>query len=1598
MDTKNPFKYLNPKKSETFKSMMDQRQRSLGVVNYIKKHEKINSNKENFKIRNPLLSIMLLFIIQKGVFLLEQYSIEIKVNRIGNIQILSDEYTGLLPNKSSIKQKRFIYMDEHSRNVLIQSLDELIVLEWENKLSNFSHMFSNLFDITSININKNIFGDNSNLEYMFYNCYNLENISFSSTTNDYSIANMNKMFYNCLSLTSINLQNLNIVQHIDLSYMFYNCQKLVSYVHGEIKAKDIKYMFYNCNSLKQVNLRDFKTSSYQLNMSRFFYNCNELSEIVGNFAGFNFTDAREMFYNCNTLTTVNFAPSFANLYVNMSKMFYNCYSLENMAFGEKDSQDYYANDLSKTFYNCTSLKNLNFYHLKTDHVEDISYMMYNCKNLIQIDFHNTSFYNNLTKNMKGTFQNCESLTSFSFPNFYTGNTEIMTDMFKGCGKMEKISLESFDTSNVKDMESMFEGCSSLTDLSLKSFKTPKVHYMNKMFRDCINLKTLNFTNITSESLGTMHQMFYNCSSLKYLNLYSLTEKDQTTKEMFEGVTNNFTICVKEQDNITNIFQLLNEMENVERDCSSSCYGEHNQRPKIPGTKTCCPHYLYNDTCYDKCPSKTKSSNEDKICSFFDCPKFYNYYQNSCLVEIPEGYYCNDTISKTIDKCLSTCKTCKFGNNCTTCGGTYKYFYFGKCLENCSQGYSNISGIDTCNCQIKGCEECTDNEEGLCTKCAKDYYAKEDDDNQGDMKRCYKDPPFYYLNKSNNIYERCYHSCQFCYGRGDKKNHNCKNCTSNSTFSIKQTIDGDEIEIFNCYEFCDYYYYFVDNDYFCTNTSKCPFDYPYLIENKSECVKLCNTEEYSKLFRKRCINTCPPEDSKENEEDSSKCDLICTEDKPFEIYEEQICVANCSIMDLKNKVCGVNPMINKTTSEINDIIQDNILKDLTYSFNFSIITDTESLILEEYGVLYEIISTKNKNPVSNLSSISIKECEYILKDYYKIGINESLYMLKIDVSINGKTGPSNIYGVYYPLIYPYKLESLDLTICEGSKINVVFPIELENPELYDIKHPYYNDICYSYSSDRGFDVTLNDRKQEYSDNNMSLCEENCEFASYNETKKQVECLCEIKIDLPLISEMSIDKNKLYQFMDIKNVANLDILKCYNVVLSKDGLIKNIGFYFCIPSMIMYLVCLISFMVKDYRILKVFVHNFVIAKENLNYYELRKKRERERPKKRKYELPIILQIFEAKNIEISNALENEGISHRNRNIGNLIKENTTNVSLKSKANKEIILEKEDIKNQNKNNEAKEKIKNFLIINQIKKRLNINTKKEPSSPIDIIPKKKRNQQLTENNSTFNDNATNDLDDLDFNEVRPMEVKKDGKLTKKDIDRINLIFKYNDYELNDLSYNKALKSDHRTYPQYYFSRLKTNHMIFQILNTNDYNSRIIKIYLCFCNFALTYSVNALFFNDNTMHKIYLDGGDYNFIYQLPQILYSTGVSTVIQQLLNFLALSENAILEVKKEKILKNLKLKRQSVLRILFCKFLLFFNFSFFFMMISFYYLICFCAVYKNTQFHLIKDTLISYSTSLLTPLGLNLIPGIFRIRALRKKKPMMYKFSKILQLFF
>ena len=486
-------------------------------------------------------------------------------------------------------------------------------------------------------------------------------------------------------------------------------------------------------------------------------------------------------------------------------------------------------------------------------------------------------------------------------------------------------------------------------------------------------------------------------------------------------------------------------------------------------------------------------------------------------------------------------------------------------------------------------------------------------------------------------------------------------------------------------------------------------------------------------------------------------------------------------------------------------------------------------------------------------------------------------------------PKIEYEVYYPL-NGSNLIKLDLEICKNIKIDISIPVYINEKEInkYNSSSDYYNDICTKTTSDSGTDISLSDRKNDFIDKNMTLCEEDCILAQYNSTSNVAKCSCSIKTSLPNVQEIKFDKGKIFKnFIDISNIANFILLKCFKQVFSIFGLRKNYGFYIHIFIYILFILCIFLFYFKYY-------------------------------------------------------------SQLMNNITKLINAKAQLFKLKNNAN----------------------IETGIYFSKIKKK----------------KKKKRKNSISASSKNPGNSRLEILNNEDSNKNTNFEFKE--------------ILECNSNELNSLTYDKALLYDKRTFFEYYISLLKTNHLlIFSFyINNKDYNSQIIKIFLFFFFFAADFTFNALFFNDDTMHKIYIDEGKFNFLYQIPIIVYSSILSEVISSLIRYFALTENLILEIKNEFNFERFNKKVDVVYKKIKVRVSLFFIVAFLLLLFFMYYISCFCGVYVNTQIHLIKDTLVSFVLSLTYSLGLYLIPGIFRIHALKaknKNKFCLYKFSQIVE---
>ena len=309
----------------------------------------------------------------------------------------------------------------------------------------------------------------------------------------------------------------------------------------------------------------------------------------------------------------------------------------------------------------------------------------------------------------------------------------------------------------------------------------------------------------------------------------------------------------------------------------------------------------------------------------------------------------------------------------------------------------------------------------------------------------------------------------------------------------------------------------------------------------------------------------------------------------------------------NNICYSKPIeniniMNKTK------LMNNIIHELLNEFNISDINsgrDKKRVVGNDITVI--LTSTQNQRNNENISNITMNlgQCENLLKNDYNISQNDSLYILQIVSEEEGMKIPKIEYEIYYPLFNNNNLTKLNLTSCKDTKIEISIAVKINNSlDKYNKSSNYYNDICSKTTSESGTDISLKDRRNEFVNNNMSLCEENCDLIDYNYNYEKVKCSCDIKLNIPQNYDIKFNKNDYFKsFIDIKNIFNLNIMKCYITVLKIKYLLKNYGFIIVGCIMVIYFIDLFAFITISYNKLKKEIIHILLALNAINKNKIR-----------------------------------------------------------------------------------------------------------------------------------------------------------------------------------------------------------------------------------------------------------------------------------------------------------------------------------------------------------------------------------------------------------
>ena len=472
----------------------------------------------------------------------------------------------------------------------------------------------------------------------------------------------------------------------------------------------------------------------------------------------------------------------------------------------------------------------------------------------------------------------------------------------------------------------------------------------------------------------------------------------------------------------------------------------------------------------------------------------------------------------------------------------------------------------------------------------------------------------------------------------------------------------------------------------------------------------------------------------------------------------------------------------------------------------------------------------------------------------------------------------------------------------------------------------------------------------------------------------------------MNQIDFNKTKLLgSFYSSVTFHNFRVALCYKLTFSLKGQIYNLGSYIIIVFMFIFIIMMIIYCSKDYKKIDEYIMVIIKIKKqfiNKNKNSISKSKSKGKGIKKNKE-NLVHKNKREKSRSIHNMKNDEDITYKNKSSH---RRRTKNIYNNKKKDKEL--------------DNKENNNNYLNIRKIGfgKKKNHNKNKKKLNIISLI----KSGNYSNSNYFINSRAQTSIGNeynFNFNLITSGSKEKANKNQKTN--KNNLLNKNTNIlredELNVLEYKQALKLDKRNFFQYYISLIKLkNPIAFTFFHYNDYNLTTIKISLFFMNFALYFVTNAFFFNDKSMHKIFIDNGEYNFVFQIVQTIYASLVSVLITTILNRLSLSDSSLLNFKKE---KNKRINENELRKSINNKFYFFFILGFILFCGYWYYISCFCAVYKNTQIIFIKNIFVSYGLSMIYPFGIFLIPTILRIHSLKSKKKneeLYYKISLVLAL--
>ena len=595
------------------------------------------------------------------------------------------------------------------------------------------------------------------------------------------------------------------------------------------------------------------------------------------------------------------------------------------------------------------------------------------------------------------------------------------------------------------------------------------------------------------------------------------------------------------------------------------------------------------------------------------------------------------------------------------------------------------------------------------------------------------------------------------------------------------------------------------------------------------------------------------------------------------------------------------------------------------------------------------------------------------------------------------------------IYDQNNKKIDLSICinipitvenkitNSSKINMDKILELKNSGIdpFNIKEEFFNDICMPYSdNNKKSDMILSDRVNDLYQN-FSVCGDECEYISFNDTKLSFKCICNIKQEISSeFEEGNFSESKKSGFFN----SNFGVIKCYKLFFSSKGKLENIGFLVFTIIILGHIPIYIFYIMNKINPIKAYLAKEM---ENTGYTNKNKQYQNSEDKKEKESIKEIINFSGKKIIDKycppKKANKKEKSEKEDSKDDELsIRQETIEIDSKNPKKLKHIIKENFITTNTLDNIVKEKVKY--------------KKKDNKEHLILINAQNTNKDNIPSNSNFSLNNYNYEEAIKYKKKDNIEhlILINALNTNKDYMPAN-----SNYNLDNYNYEEAIKYEKRSYLRILYIFLMSKE---KILNTFVYQQPLelkpLRICIFLFNLSIDIALNALFYlSDNISDKYHYKGNN-QFLFSLTNNIAISVVSTIIGFILIYLfqllIQSTNKIKKLfkeeeqlmKKNKEYKVNEIKKieienkiEAILKFLKIKIIIFFALELIIMLFFLYYITVFCHVYKNTQISWIYNILISYIFSFLVSLGVSLVFSFIYLISCKKKIKFLYMISLI-----